>query len=163
MGKRVETKKSDLKKLYKSGQTITQIAVTYGVTYGTMHKHFVDHNIKRRECGYVLKELFNRKLTESQIRRDYTKNGLSIETVANKHGVSVDTVTRRMKRYGIPVVKKNVEYHINKRSLNMDYHTHRLRVPDIAEKYDVCTSVIYRELDRHNLGRRNRPRKTVKF
>jgi len=87
----------DIRASYITGQTITELAETYGVNRTTIMRHLHQHGVRRRRVA--------RKMTDAQVGQAAATYlvGHSLATVANDFNVAVRTLSREFRKAGIPI------------------------------------------------------------
>ena len=93
--------------LYKSGQTIEQIADQYGVSAGCVRNCLVKLRIPRRTSKDYSRHKKNRlMMTPKSLRNLYENKGLTLQQIADRVGVNYSTVSHWLDQAGIPKRKK---------------------------------------------------------
>lgn len=97
-----------------------------------------------------------------QLAEDYGKQYLTVQQVGQKYGVSTHCVRNRMKHLGIKTRPFGISrklsksfFHSSKEDLEGLYYKDKLTVDEIAKRYSVGSTTVYRRMDEFSIARRN--------
>jgi transposase-like protein len=145
------------------GKSMNAIAEEFGYGSTTISEWVDKHGIEKRRFG----EQISKSKREGKIyhNKDWLAtqyNGLKLTLIemAEKAGASRMAIVRAMNQHGI---ERRGSAQINEREgpwdnkewLRNQYIEQEKSAPDIAEEFDVSTSLIYDRLEKFDFGRRN--------
>ena len=90
--------------MYLSGMPAPKISDALGCTYYKVYTILEKAGIERRSAGHYTRRV-DKRLT-GKIKRDYLKNKMSCNELANRYGVSHDTIRKVLLRAGVKLRPK---------------------------------------------------------
>lgn len=110
MARFADTHAQEIRDMVQDGNTISEIAEAFQVSYGTVASSLKQLGLKAKRANARDKRPADPKITEEELRKLYLEDDLTVNEIATLKGTSRQTVYNTLDRYGIPRQKKSKIY-----------------------------------------------------
>lgn len=129
---------------------IATISKKYGVSSATIRN-------RMRRMGIAPRDLTRSDISTRDLCHDYLKLKMSTVQIGKKYGVSSSFVGNQLQKAGVQMrLGGTLPIELDAKDLRHNYCTLKLRISDIAKKYNVSRNVITRCLEEMGISMRNR-------
>lgn len=144
--------------------TIEEIAAECDCSNWKVSDRLKKFNIERRSKGTPTNGDVDKLRDSNYLRTQYWDHNLTVDNIAKKIGCSTYTVLKHMDKHGIErrdraqsLANGEIDKVDNVERLKKLYHDEALSISQIAQKFNLATSTVFRKILKHGIKTRDQP------